>query len=90
MNLTQQTGAIDKFKNTVKGLRVLDVGKTIKAGEHVFWETLQPWQHGLIKSSNALPAQYNYIKEKYGIDSIRTKKVNQVMKFHFKNFPACF
>ena len=79
MNLTQQIEAIEKFKHTVGNLRVLDVGKTIKAGEQVFWTTLQPWQHGLIKSSNALPAQYNYIKEKYGIDQIRTKKVNQVM-----------
>jgi hypothetical protein len=90
VNLTKQNKAIEKFKHTVENLRVLEVGKSIKAGRQIFWTTLQPWQHGLIKSSNALPAQFNYIKEKYGIDSIRTKKVNQVMKFHFLTFPACF
>jgi hypothetical protein len=78
VNLADQTAAIIKARDIVQNLRCGDIALSRKYGRRCFWEKLQPWQNGLIKSCNALIAQYAYLCQKYDMKTIRTNKLNQV------------
>ena len=72
-----QTKTLDKFKDEVTELRVLDLTKTEKEGKRCFFSHRQPWQDGIIKTINAIPSIYNDMKRIYGIDCMPTTKFNQ-------------
>ena len=78
MHLEQQTEALYKARDVVKRLRVLHTSNTQKAGERVYNESLQPWQHNLIKTCNGIPALFNSLKNKYEVDSVPSTKFNSV------------
>ena len=78
MHLEQQTEALYKARDVVKTLRVLHTSNTQKAGERVYNESLQPWQHNLIKTCNGVPALFNALKNKYEVDNIPSTKLNSV------------
>ena len=77
VQLEKQLLALEKFRDTVKNLRVLNIKKTETEGRRIFNEALQPWQHGVIKTSVALVGLYNDLQAKYQIEYICTTKLNQ-------------
>ena len=80
-----QTKALDKCKDAVTELRVLDLTKTEKEGKRCFFQHRQPWQDGIIKTINAIPCIYNDMKKKYGIETMPTTKFNQANnRFQFQ------
>ena len=85
VNLDLQTNSLDKFKDEVTNLRVLDLTKTEKEGKRCFFPNRQPWQDGIIKTINAIPCIYNDMKKKFGIDTMPTTKFNQANnRFQFQ------
>ena len=84
MNLEDQKKAVNKMKIKADKLRVLNTKSSRIQKKRVFNQKKQPWQTGLIKTSNALFMKYDYVKAKYGADSIRTAKLNQVT---FTSYP---
>ena len=78
VNLEEQQKAAEKIKNYVINLRVKDNTKSRKENRPQFNTSLQPWQHGVIKTTNANRMMYEVLKEKYGIDYVLTTKTNQV------------
>ena len=84
VNLEDQKKAVNKMKDKADKLRVLNSKSSRIQKKRVFNQKKQPWQTGLIKTSNALFMKYDYVKAKYGADSIRTAKLNQVT---FTSYP---
>ena len=87
VNLEQQTTALYKLRDSVKNLHVKHTNNSKKAGERVYNESLQPWQHNLIKTSNGMVGLFNDLKIKYDEPndevgssfSIPTTKFNQAL-----------
>ena len=83
VNLEQQTTALYKLRDSVKNLHVKHTNNSKKAGERVYNESLQPWQHNLIKTSNGTVGLFNDLKIKYGevgsTFSVPTTKFNQAL-----------
>ena len=87
VNLEQQTTALFKLRDSVKNLHVKHTNNSKKAGERVYNESLQPWQHNLIKTSNGMVGLFNDLKIKYDEPndevgssfSIPTTKFNQAL-----------
>ena len=83
VNLEQQTTALYKLRDSVKNLHVKHTNNSKKAGERVYNESLQPWQHNLIKTSNGVVGLFNDLKNKYdevgSTFSIPTTKFNQAL-----------
>ena len=87
VNLEQQTTALFKLRDSVKSLHVKHTNNSKKAGERVYNESLQPWQHNLIKTSNGVVGLFNDLKIKYDEPndevgssfSIPTTKFNQAL-----------
>ena len=71
----------------MKELHVKHTNNSKKAGERVYNESLQPWQHNLIKTSNGMVGLFNDLKIKYDEPndevgssfSIPTTKFNQAL-----------
>ena len=87
VNLADQTAAIITARDIVQDLRCGDITLSRKYGTRWFWEKLQPWQNGLIKSCNALIAQHAYLCQKYDMKTIRTNKLNQVQPDSYFSLP---
>ena len=87
VNFEQQTTALFKLRDSVKNLHVKHTNNSKKAGERVYNESLQPWQHNLIKTSNGVVGLFNDLKNKYDEPndevgssfSIPTTKFNQAL-----------
>ena len=60
-----------------KILRVRDIRKSVKERRRQYNQTMQPWQHGLVKTCTAIPMLFEDMKAKYGTNYIRTAKLNQ-------------
>ena len=80
MNLKEQKGAILKLKNTVENLRALNVRSTIKKHKRVWKNAMQPWAHGIQKTTNALIGLFDDLQRLYDATELRTCKCNQVGK----------
>ena len=78
VNLEEQQKAAEKGKNLASQILVKDINKSIKEKRLQLNTALQPWQHGVIKTTNANRMMYEVLKEKYGIDYVPTQKTNQV------------
>ena len=83
MHLTKQTQALEKMKKYAKLIRVKNNRKSQKEKKRQFFQTMQPWQHGLVKVCTAIPLLFQDMKKKYGTKYLRTSKLNQVEKLNF-------
>lgn len=78
MHLDKQVAALEKFKKFAKLLRVKNNRKSKKEKRPQFFQTMQPWQHGVVKTSNAVQMLWKDLKSKYpDLLYIRTAKLNQ-------------
>ena len=78
VNLEEQQKAAEKGKNLALEIRVKNINASVKEKRLQVNNALQPWQHGVIKTTNANRMMYEVLKEKYGIDYVLTTKTNQV------------
>ena len=91
VHLEKQIAASEKFKKYAKLLRVKNVKKSIKHKKPMYFQTMQPWQHGIVKTSNAVQMMYKDLKAKYPIEYLKTAKLNQesgnyLLLFFFNSF----
>ena len=78
MYLEKQLGALDKLKKYARLLRVKNNKKSKKEKRPQYFQTMQPWQHGIVKTSTAVPMMWTDLKSKYpNIIYIGTAKLNQ-------------
>ena len=78
VNLEEQQKAAEKGKSLALEIRVKNIKASVKEKRLQTNNALQPWQHGVIKTTNANRMMYEDLKEKYGIDYVPTQKTNQV------------
>ena len=83
VHLTKQTQALEKMKKYAKLIRVKNNRKSQKENKRQYFQTMQPWQHGLVKVCTAIPLLFQDMKKKYGTKYLRTSKLNQVEKLNF-------
>ena len=87
MNLEEQNNALITLKTRVNKLNVKNNRSSKIKKRRTFYQTKQPWQKGIVQTSNALPMMYAYLKQKYDEPHMRTAKLNQASE---KKINFCF